>query len=287
MALEAGRRCFNPFSESFNRRKEKNKYWDCPLNLHKPSHELSLEETLTWTFDLYSKNFAPLFIPILVSALLTGLLGNIILFNFMNIPQIPARATPQEVWSLLFTYLTGVLPIVFAYGILSWIISTIAYGVCIKCASDLIEKGSASLEHAFNFMVNRLVPLLIGSIISGVLTALGLVAFIIPGLILSVMFFLVVPAIIIENLGAIEGLSRSRNLVSNRWLKTFGLILIIGIIISIVSFIASLIAAPFGSFRWLPSSIISAFVQPIFPIATTVYFYSMLARHQQGSPPQP
>jgi len=255
--------------------------------LAKPSRELSLEETLTLTFDLYSKNFVKFFIPILVSSFLIGILGNIILSYFMNIPQIPPRATPQEVWSLLFTYLIGILPTAFTLGILSWIISAIANGVCTKCASDLIEKGSASLEHAFNFTVSRLVPLLIGAIIAGVLTLLGLIALVIPGVILAVMFSLVVPAIIIENLGAISSLSRSRILVSNRWLKTFGLTLIIGIIAGITSFIASLIAMPLGSFRWLLGSIISAFVGPISPIAMTVYFYSMLARHQQGSPPPP
>jgi hypothetical protein len=281
----AGGRGFNSFLESFNRRKEKNKVEG--ILLVKPSRELWIEEILRLTFDLYSRNFVTFFIPILVSMLLSGVLVEIILSYVINIPQIPVSASLQEVWSLLFNYFMGILPTLIAFSLLSWIISTITQGVCIKCASDLMEKGSASLEQALNFTFKRLVTLLIAAVIVGVLTLGGLITLIIPGIILAVGFSLVVPAIIIENLGAISSLSRSWGLVSNRWLKTLGLMLIITIITMITSFIAMLIAAPFGSFGWLPRQIISAFVGPIYPIALTVYYYSMLARRQQGSPPPP
>jgi len=110
----------------------------------------------------------------------------------------------------------------------------------------------------------------------------------VPGLIIYIMFFLVIPAIMIEDAGALDSLSRSRSLVSNQWLKTFVLALIVGLIIGIPVFILDLIMAPLGIYRSLVSSIIIAFVQPIIPISLIVYYYSMLAKEeQQRTPPPP
>lgn len=128
--------------------------------------------------------------------------------------------------------------------------------------------------------------LLAVSIITGILIIIGLIAFVVPGIILAIMFSLVVPAIIIENVGALESLSRSRLLVSHRWLKTFGLLLLLYIIIGIVSALLGVITTPFGLASPLVSSILTAFIQPILPIGLTLYYYSMIARATPQEPTQ-
>ena len=181
------------------------------------------------------------------------------------------------------------LAIVFVLVIISWIIGNITSGLCVKCASDLIEKGKTSLGESFNFTVYKLPSLLIATLIVGILTVIGLLALIVPGIILHIMFYLVVPAIIIENIGVFDSLSRSRKLVSNRWLKTFVLALIVYLIIGIAAFVVSLITAPFGIYSSLVGSIITALIQPILPISLTVYYYSMSAKEEQRRilPPPP
>lgn len=128
---------------------------------------------------------------------------------------------------------------------------------------------------------------MVATLIKWMLIVLGFLALIVPGIILAMMFYLVVPVIIIENAGALESLSRSRRLVSNRWFKTFILSLIVIIIVFFVSFVGNLIGSPFGAFGWLVSSIIAAFVRPILPISTTVYYYSMAGREAQRRLPPP
>ena len=78
-------------------------------------------------------------------------------------------------------------------------------------------------------------------------------------------------------------MSRSRKLVSDRWLKTLALIIVFGIIIGIASAIVSAIAGVFGVASTFVSSILSAFYLPLIPIALTVYYYSNAAR---VAPPQ-
>ena len=80
-------------------------------------------------------------------------------------------------------------------------------------------------------------------------------------------------------------LSRSRVLVSNRWLKTLGLFLVVSIIVVTVNGIVTLITAPFGMVSPLISGVLTAFITPIVPIALTLYYYSMRARTMPPPPP--
>jgi len=92
------------------------------------------------------------------------------------------------------------------------------------------------------------------------------------------MFSLVVPAIMIEQKGVFESLGRSRKLVSNRWGKTFILLLLVGIIILVVSGVTGALTTPFGLVGSIVSNLITTLVIPILPIATTLLYYSMAAR---------
>lgn len=259
------------------------------MNIQKPSRELSVEEILTYTFDIYSRNFIIFLIPFLIAGLISGILSVPILSYASKISQIDFTGPPDIVFSQFWNYFLTLLALAFVLGIVSWIIGNMISGVCVKSASDLIEKGKASLGESFNFTVYKLPFLLIATLITGILTALGFLALIVPGIIIYIMFYLVIPAIMIENIGALDSLSRSRRLVSNRWLKTFVLALIVGLIIGIAAFILNLITAPLGIYSLLVGSIITAFVQPISPISLTVYYYSMLAKEEQQRilPPPP
>jgi hypothetical protein len=172
----------------------------------------------------------------------------------------------------------------FLSGIVSWIASSIATGITIKYTSDLLERGQANLQTSFNFTLTKVLFLLVASIIIGILVVLGLIALVIPGIILAIMFSLVYPVIMLEGTGISESLSRSRVLVSNRWLKTFGLLLVIGIILGIINGVIGLITAPLGVVSPIISDILTAFITPILAIAITLYYYSMKARI---APPPP
>lgn len=258
------------------------------LDGQKPPQELSIEEVLTRTFELYSRKFAIFLIPVLIASLTTGIIS-IPLRNYVEgaMADLEPSAPPEVVLKWFHTYLPTLLCMTAVVTIISLIVNAIAHGICIKFVSNLIEKGNASLEEAFHFTVYKLFSLLVVTIITGILTALGFIALVVPGIILAIMFSLVVQVVIVEDVGALDSLSRSRRLVSNRWLKTFVLLLIVYAIILFVSFVGSLIGTPFGGASLIVSSIIAAFVQPILPISLTVYYYSMLAKEEQLRVPPP
>ncbi len=256
------------------------------MSLTKPVRELSVEETFRYTFNIYALKFLEFFIPFLVAGVIIGAFTALI-NNYIQ-PVAPSPHAPPDVfWSQFWNFLASVLLVVILMGIVSWIVGTIASGICVKLASDFIEKGNTSLQESFHYTMTRLPSLLPAGVITGILTVLGFLALIIPGIIIAIMFSLAVPAILLERLDVLKGLGRSRRLVSNRWLKTFVLLLIVGIVILAVSGIANFVTTPLGIAGSLISSIIAAFVQPILPIALTLYYYSMLARETLLQPPPP
>jgi hypothetical protein len=196
---------------------------------------------------------------------------------------LPSTASPQELFNWLPVFLSAFLTIAVLTGIVGWIISSVTQGIAVKFTSDTLENREATLMSSFNFTLSRLLSLLAISVITGILIAIGLVALIIPGIILAIMFSLVVPVIMIENAGALESLSRSRVLVHRRWLKTFGVLFLFGILIGIVGSVISFLTGSLGLVGSVASSILLAFIQPIMPIGLTLYYYSMTARATQAA----
>ena len=255
------------------------------MSRKKPLEELSIGEIISETFTMYSENFTRYLIPFLAAAVVTGLLTTLVSLAIV-VPAFSPPSSAEQLWSWL-GYLGLIIASAVATGIISWIIGYIAQGIAVKFTSDILEKGQANLQTSFNFTMSKLLSILAASIITGILIFFGLLALIVPGIILAIMFSLVVQTIMVEDTGALESLSRSRRLVSDRWLKTFALLLVLYIILGIVGLIAGQIARPFGVVSPLASSIIAAFIQPILPIGLTLYYYSMMARTTPQSQPQP
>ena len=251
----------------------------------KPQSELSVGEILTQTFNLYSRNFTQYLIPFLAAGILTGLV-TIAVRSTIIIPATPTHPTTQQLLAWFPTFLTATVTSLFLSGIVSWIANSFTTGITTKFTSDLLERGQANLQTSFNFTLTKVLSLLAASIITGILIVLGFIALVIPGIILALMFSLVYPVIMLEGTGVLGSLSRSRVLVSNRWLKTLGLMLLLGIIVAVVNGVVVLIGAPFGVVSPLVSGILTAFITPIFAIAITLYYYSMKARTTPPQQPQ-
>jgi len=252
---------------------------------------LSIGEILSLTLNLYLSKFLQFFLPFLIAGIITGLSTYAIMSSFPLPEQPNFETAPYEE---IFEWFVALLSTMIIMGVLSalvtWIVTTPTTGIVIKYASDQIEKGASNLGASINFTISKLPSLLIAQFITGILTAIGMLLFFIPGIIITIMFSLIIPAIIIEQKGAFESLGRSRRLVRNRWLKTFALLLILVIIIGVVTIIANLLATPlnitYPNTNLIVTSIASSFVVPIFPIAITYLYYAMAAR-EIGPPPPP
>lgn len=249
-------------------------------------HELSIGEIISKTFDLYRQDFVKYFVLFAIVEVIIGVLSSLLRHSFTSPSTTSTTLTASQLVSIYGSFaglalLTFVLTIVFF---------PIAQGTAIKTASEQIEAGRTDLQAMIRFTVSRLLSIWGLSILVGIIVFLGFIALVIPGIILAIMFGLSFPVLLIEKKGIIDSLSRSRALVSNRWLKTFVTFLAIGIIIAIATLIASLISGPFGVASPVVSGLLSAFYQPLIPILLAVYYYSNRARLEpvnQMPPPPP
>jgi len=257
--------------------------------IEKPLKELHNVEVLLQAITIYRRHFIELFTPLLVSSMLTGLTFSVALTHTSLTTTIPIESDLNILISRMKTFFAITLLAV----IISWILNMSAGGIVVKYTSNLLEEKNLNFIDAFKTIIKKLPTLLATSIISGLLIAIGFTILIVPGIIFSIMFFLFIPTIVIEGGGVISSLKRSRKLVTKRWMKTFGLMLILTALIWVASFTSGFISGIIQSFldgaisyiNFLFSSIISALIAPIYFISLTLYYYSMIIKEQNL--PQP
>ena len=249
------------------------------------TRELTIGEMVSKTFDLYRVNFVKYLIVFLAVEIIIGVLTTL-LRSAIVLPTLPASATSQDVLNWLPGFLTALFYLIALSSLISLAFTPVAVGSAIKLSSQEIEKGQADLGASFRFAMSKLVWLWALSLIVGVIIFLGFFALLVPGIILAIMFSLATPALLIENKGVLESMGRSRKLVDHRWGKTFGLLLVFGIIVLIVSLVITFISAPFGIASSIVNSVLSAFYGPLIPIVLTINYYSNAAR-LSPPPPQP
>jgi uncharacterized membrane protein len=125
-----------------------------------------------------------------------------------------------------------------------------------------------------NVGLSRFLPLIGLAFVAGFLIVLGLILLIIPGLILYTMWFVGVPACVVERLGPWTSLRRSRNLTKGcRW-KLFALALLLLVASLGSSVIQSVLSALAGPIVGLTAQLIWSGIWAAFSsivIAITYY----------------
>ena len=123
-----------------------------------------------------------------------------------------------------------------------------------------------------------------------VLLVLPGIAVLCAGVYLGVRWSLSVAAMTAEDIGPIRGMGRSWNLVSGSWWRTFGILLIVGIMYLIISYgllilfgvIAALVAT--GDFEaavvQVGSTLLGAVLSPIVYIAVTLLYFDLRVRKE-------
>lgn len=241
------------------------------------ARELSFGEVISRTFELYRRDFVTYLVLFLVIYAVFAIVNAGVRLA-ASLPQLPTSPTSQQLGSYLSTNL-GTLALGFiALLVTALVVFPIAEGATIKMASDEIQNRPAEIKASLSFAASRLLSMWALGIIVGILVILGLIALVIPGIILAIMFSMALPALLLGDSGVTGSLGRSRELVAHRWLKTFATFLVLGIVVAIISAILDLVSVPFGPASNFVSMILGAFTAPIFPIAVTVYYHSNLAR---------
>jgi hypothetical protein len=141
-------------------------------------------------------------------------------------------------------YLGVTILIAVVGGIAALIFSALVQGSIVVATLADSEGRQAGFGECIVTGLRRAVPLILVAIISGIGIGIGSVLLIVPGIILAVMWAVAAPAVVAENAGVFESLSRSRALTKgSRW-KILGLYLVLVVVALLIAGASSVI---FGS----------------------------------------
>lgn len=137
----------------------------------------------------------------------------------------------------------------------------------------VIQTGEApGINEAYRWSLSKLPKLALAAVISWILTMIGFVLLIIPGIILSIVFALVYPVAVFEKGSAIDALRRSAYLTRGHRLSIFLAYFVIGLLVGVISMAISGAGSIFvinGIMVW-PLEVAIAVVTDIFAEGLTV-----------------
>jgi len=191
--------------------------------------------------------------------------GEALTSSFNILIKNPKILIPQLISSLIFTIVSGlsITPLLSGLGgwfllilltllLTGFIVYTIVSGMYPLLVKEVINGVSPDLAAAANTAFKKVISLIAASILVSIIVAIGLVVFIVPGLIFLIWFFYTIPALMLEDKGALEAMTASRYFVRDKKLNTLaviillGLAAIIGSFFSIIPFIGPIISFIIG-----------------------------------------
>jgi hypothetical protein len=121
-----------------------------------------------------------------------------------------------------------------------------------------------------------LLPLIGVSILYAVGVAVGFIFFIIPGLVLLVIWSVVAPVVVLERPGVLAAFGRSRELVRGNGWSVFGVIVLVALIVGVVRLIGLVLAASVGSVGGaLIDWAVTAAVAPVSALSAPVLYFAL------------
>jgi hypothetical protein len=168
----------------------------------------------------------------------------------------------------------------FALAVLFWALAILYQGMVVKLVQD-IQDGKR--DHAVTDLLRSVSPvfwpLVAVSILFGLGLGIGFVLFIIPGLILMVIWSVVAPVTVLERPGVFAAFGRSRELVRGNGWSVFGVIVIVFLAVAVISLAAGLAASSLGSVgqafvQWAVNSALA----PVTAMSASVLYFALLGR---------
>jgi hypothetical protein len=122
----------------------------------------------------------------------------------------------DEGWGLLVSFPVG-------------LVATFWYqGMVVEAVREVLDdRRDHIVGSLFSVAAPVIGPLIGAGMLAGIAVAIGLVLFIVPGLILLTMWAVIVPAIVIDRTGVRDAFGRSRSLVRDNGWRVFGVIVVL------------------------------------------------------------
>ena len=163
-------------------------------------------------------------------------------------------------------------------GVVQIIATVWLAGTMVKIVEDVEADGvvDASVGELFGLVAPRLLALFLLSIVVGVLVWIGLLFFIVPGVILALMWIVSTPAMMVENKGVFESMSRSSELTKNNRMRILGVGLLLLVAYLVLALIIILLAAITPVLAIIGGIAVLVAVYPYLAIIVSVLYFNLV-----------
>jgi hypothetical protein len=194
-----------------------------------PGGEFRVGQVLVNSLSILFRNF-PQFL------LLSGLASSPFLVVYASMFSAAAQSgTPQ------------ISPIFFVALILGFILTALCQAVVLYGAFQVMRNQPFRIGESLSKGLARFLPVIGTSLCMGFAIAFGSLLLIVPGMILLAMFYVALPACVVERLGPFQSLSRSSELTKGHRWKVFGLAILLMICVGVAGSIIQAILTAFQS----------------------------------------
>jgi hypothetical protein len=177
------------------------------------------------------------------------------------------------------------LPIGLAVSVIA---GTLYQGMVVTLVGD-VQDGTRdySVGDLVDSAKHVILPLIGAGLLAGIGISIGLLLFIVPGLILMTIWAVIAPVIVLERSGVMASFGRSRELVRGDGWRVFGVIILVFIIVAIVRAVLGALAVGIDDslvarivFDWIGSSLTA----PIAGIVAAVIYFHLKGLNEGGAP---
>lgn len=193
---------------------------------------------LTAAFDLYGKQYGPLWTTVAVIVIPI----QVLVFILVRV----SLQNPSANNGTVYTTGSTAVPAL-AVGLLGFISVIITWGALSRLLVETYTGHATDWRESIAYASRRFWSLALLSIVSAILLAIGFVLLIIPGIFLTVAWCVAVPVLVFESPGILGSLQRSWELVKGNWWVTFGALLVTIVLIIGLSFLIGAIFGGIGS----------------------------------------
>ena len=243
---------------------------------------LSTGELLDRTFSLYRSHFG-LFVGIFA-------LPHLVVFAFQCV-GVALQNPANPVANVFLTLIWGI-----GAAVLTVIIAAASQAATVVAVSDVHLDRPASVKDSFSRVKGHILGVIGMSLLVGLGVGAGLIALIVPGVLLALMWSLAVPVKVLENKGTTDAMSRSSDLTKGDrgrifvvWLLfivlSIGISIVIQLPIEVMAGVSSRGALQRVSAGWQVASLAAAFVSeslvgPLATIAFSLIYYDERVRKE-------
>ena len=198
---------------------------------------MNMTQLLKECYEL-ARRHPVVFVPLLAASVFSVLFSLITVGS--AVPAIgamaanPGAVTPGQAAATVGTALSAI----FMVSVVSGFVYLVAHAMTVVMAAAALKGETPTLATGWAGLSGRLVPVVLASILVGLLVGIGTLLLVVPGIILAFLLMFTVISVIVDNTTAVDAMKRSIRTVTGNFRDVFVVFLILialGVLSGVVS----------------------------------------------------